>query len=462
MHGSIATVLPWRTMKRKRQRTKINKQKMENALRFSFCRLFFAVCFLFCTPAARSQTSIDIGGIMTLNYINGGDGNSPLIHNEGLPGFELVGDLFVNVRVSDEAEVLIELETARGWDVQLYGGSLTYKISKERLQTEAGKFVAPFGNFLPRRFAPQNFLYGFPLHYEYRTGLAVSDVPENNQELLHARGSGHGNYEMAGETAHADFLRQTTTAGNPRQTLMTQGIVAPAQPTSGHIIVGNDGVKMIAKQTYISGVQFFGKFNGLGYSLGLANGALCYPTDLSVSQRPMVFGRLHVQPLIGLTLGLSGASGSYLNHKLVQEKHPNLQPEKYAQHIAGVDVEYSRGYVVFFGEGAFSRWESPFISEPLDALAFTAELRYKILPRLYVAGRYGRINFSEIADAQDFDADGKLSEPWEFPIWRLESAAGYHLSRHAIVKAVWQINRTDSGASDPADNLAVIQMTVFY
>jgi hypothetical protein len=442
-------------MKRKEQRTK-------NVSRFSSYRLVFAVGFLFCTPAAWSQPTVDIGGIMTVNYINGGDGNSPLVHNDGLPGFELIGDLFVNLRVSDEATVFVELETSRGWDVQLYSGSLTYKISKERLKAEAGKFVAPFGNFLPRRFAPQNFLYGFPLHYEYRTGLATNDVPENNQELLHARGSGSGDYDIPGEPIHADYLRHSS-SGNRLQKPAAGGIVVPAQPASGHIIVGSDGVKMIAKQTYISGVQLFGKFNGLGYSLGLANGALCYPTDLSVSQRPMVFGRLHVQPLIGLALGLSGASGTYLHHKLVKDKYPDLQPEKYAQHIAGVDVEYSRGYVVFFGEGAFSRWKSPFIRESLDALAFTAEMRYKILPRFYVAARYGRINFSEIADSQDFDADGKLSEPWEFPIWRLESGVGCHLSRHAIVKAVWQINRTDSdGAGDPGDNLAVIQMTVFY
>src|SRR5574341_918094 len=380
MHGFISTAHPWRTMKRKNQERRTKSHSNTVA-----CGLVFLIGILFCTPAARSQTTVDIGGIMTVNYINGGDGNSPLVYNEGLPGFDLVADLFVNLRVSDEATVFVELETARGWDVQLYGGSLTYKISRERLKVEAGKFVAPFGNFLPRRFPPQNFLYGFPLHYEYRTGLATNDVPQNNQQLLRARGSGRGNYETASTTAHTDFLQRSSTGGNPLRTLMAEGIVAPAQPMTGHIIVGSDGVKMIAKQTYISGVQFFGKFNGLGYSLGLANGALCYPADLSVSQRPMVFGRLHVQPLIGLTLGLSGASGSYLNHKLVQDKHPDLQPEKYAQHIVGFDVEYSRGYVVFFGESAFSRWKSPYIREHLDALSFTAEMRYKILPRLFVA-----------------------------------------------------------------------------
>ncbi len=424
------------------------------------CRLFFSFCLLLYAASAKSQPTIDVGGIVTVHYINGGDGKSPLLHNDGLPGFELVGDLFLNVRVSEEASAFIELETVRGWNVQLYSGALTYKISGERLKVEAGKFVAPFGNFLPRRFAPQNFLYGFPLHYEYRTGLTTNDVPENARELLEARGAGRGDY-----TNLTAITRAAVRQNDPLRTLASGQTAFPTQPATGHIVSGSDGVKLLAKETYISGVQFFGKFRRLGYSAGLANGALSNPADLSVSRRPLVFGRLYLQPAIGLTLGASAASGSYLNHRLVKSRHPDLQPEKYAQHIAGVDIEYSRGYWVFFGESVFSRWESPFISQPLEALAFSAELRYKILPRLFVAARYNRLTFSEINDAQDIDADGKLSEPWEFPVWRVETGAGYYLSRYALLKAVWQLNRTEElnpGAADPDDNLVAIQMSVFY
>jgi hypothetical protein len=389
-----------------------------------------------------------------------------LRHNNGLPGFELVGDLFLNVRVSEEATILLELETIRGWNVQLYSGSLSYKIAGERLKVEAGKFVAPFGNFLTRRFAPQNFLYGFPLHYEYRTGLATNDVPKSNRELLDSRGTGRGEYKSPSQEDHADLRQHIEAAGNQLGAASSQRANFPTQPTTGHIVTGSDGVKMIAKQAYITGVQVFGNLGRLGYSFGLANGALSNPTDLSVSKRPMVFGRLHGQPAIGLTIGISAASGSYLNHQLVKNQAPDLQPEKYAQHVAGIDVEYSRGYFVFFGEGAFSRWETPFIEEHLEAWAFAAEMRYKLLPRLFVAARYGRIGFSEIADADDVDNDGKDSEPWEFPVWRLESTVGYNLSRHAILKAAWQINRTEyenqPAGDDPGDNLAVIQLTVFY
>lgn len=436
-----------------------------HAVRVSVCRLPFSFFFLFFAASAASQPTIDLGGIITVNYLDGGDGKSPLVHNDGLPGFELVGDLFMNVRVSEEASAFVELETVRGWNVQLYSGSFTYKISRDRLKIEAGKFVAPFGSFLPRRFAPQNFLYGFPLHYEYRTGLVTNDVPDNNQDLLKARGAGRGDYNQPSANAHIDFSASERTMSKPFLTVANGHAAAPAQLLTGHIVSGNDGVKVIAKESYITGVQFFGSFSGFGYSVGLANGALSNPADLNVSKRPMIFGRLHVQPAIGLKIGVSAASGGYLNHQLVKSQHSDLQPEKYAQHVAGLDVEYSRGYLVFFGEGVFSRWQSPFISGDLDALAFSVEARYKILPRLFVAARYGRLDFSEIADAQDVDADGKLTEPWEFPVWRLESGAGYYLSRHALLKAVWQINRTQElnpGSDDPADDLVAVQMTVFY
>jgi len=365
--------------------------------------LFVAVA-LFPAPAA-SQTAVDLGGIVTLNFIDGGAAESPLRHNDGLPGFELFGDLFMNVRISDEVSAFLELETWRGWEVRLYSGSLTCKISGARLQVEAGKFAAPFGNFLPRRFAPQNFVYSYPLYNEYRTGLAIDNIPGSNAALL----AGRGKFNVG-------------------------------------------GLAMVARNAYITGVQFLGQLGAAGYHLGLANGALSNPSHLSENKRLMIFGRVYVQPTIGLKLGVSAANGGYLNSVLLKNTPPGLQPE---QTLAGIDVEYSRGYLVFYGEGIFSRWESPLLREPLDALAFSAEMRYKILPRLFVAGRYGRIHFSEIAD-------GEPAEPWEFPVWRFEPAAGYNLSRHALVKAVWQINRTGRPAGDPADNLAAIQITVFY
>jgi hypothetical protein len=382
---------------------------------FCCCRGFSFLVFIFLSaPPAASQTAIEIGGIVTANYLDGQDSRSQFRHNNGLPGFELLADLFLNVRLSDEASAFLELETWRGWEARVYTAALTYKISGDRLQIEAGKFAAPFGNFLPRRFSPQNFVYGYPLYYEYRTSLSSGQFLPDQQALLGAR-------------------------GNPNR---------------------EAGLQMLARNAYFTGARFFGKLGTVGYHLGFANGSPSNPVYVNENKRLMIFGRLHLQPAIGLTLGVSAANGGYLNNAVVKNAHPNLKPEQYAQTLAGVDVEYSRGYFVFFGESVWSRWESPFIRNHLEALAFSAEVRYKILPRLFVAGRYGRIQFSEIADDRDLDADGKLAEPWDFPAWRLESAIGYNLSRHVLAKAVWQINRT--GDNDPADNLAVLQMTVFY
>ncbi|MDZ7360837.1 MAG: hypothetical protein ONB46_08940 [candidate division KSB1 bacterium] len=387
-------------------------QQAKSACKLAVGCLIFAYC---AWPSLTiCQSSIEIGGIVTANYLDSQDSRSQFRYNNGLPGFELLADLFLNVRISDEASAFLELETWRGWEARVYTAALTYKISGDRLQIEAGKFAAPFGNFLPRRFAPQNFVYGHPLFYEYRTALSTGQfLPDPRALLLARRGASR-----------------------------------------------DAGLQMLARNAYFTGARFFGKLGAVGYHLGFANGAPSNPVYVNENKRMMIFGRLHLQPVIGLTLGVSAANGGYLNNAVVKSAHPDLKPEQYAQTLAGADVEYSRGYFVFFGESVWSRWESPFITDPLEALAFSAELRYKILPRLFVAGRYGRLQFSEIADAGDLDADGRLSEPWEFPVWRFESAIGYNLSRHALVKAVWQINRT--GANDPADDLAVLQMTVFY
>lgn len=382
---------------------------------FFRCVSSFVVATFFPIPAV-GQFQVAVGGVMTTNFINGDEAESSLRYNNGLAGFELVGDLFVNMRISDDVTAFVEVETWRGWEVRLYNAAFTYKISGTRLQVEAGKFAAPFGNFLPRRFAPQNFVYSHPLYNEYRTGLATDNIPADQAALLGGRGK--------------NFI--------------------------------GTGLTLMARNAYLTGVQFLGQLGTVGYHFGLANGALSNPSNISENKRPMWFGRLYVQPMIGLKLGASLANGGYLNSALLKNSQPNVQSEKFGQTLAGVDIEYSRGYLVFYGEGLFSRWKSPLIRDNLDALGWSAEMRYKVLPRLFLAARYGRLHFSEIADPTDIDADGQVTEPWEFPAWRLEPAVGYYLSRHALLKAAWQINRTKRPTSDPADDLAAIQMTVFY
>lgn len=379
------------------------------------CIGLFAAIVLLPLPAA-SQPTIAVGGMMTANFINGGAAESPLRYNNGWPGFELIGDLFMNARISDELSAVVDVESWRGWELRVYNAAFTYKISGARLQVEAGKFAAPFGNFLPRRFAPQNFVYSYPLYNDYRTGLTLDNIPSGNTALLSGRG------------------KNSIGAGLP----------------------------LVARHAYITGVQFFGQLGVAGYHVGFANGALSNPSNLSENKRPLVFARAHVQPLIGLKLGASFANGGYLNGAALKNTQPHLQTEKYQQTLAGVDIEYSRGYWVFYGEGIFNRWKSPLLRESLEATALSAEMRYKILPRLFLAARYGRIHFAEIADPTDVDANGKLTAPWEFPVWRLEPAVGFHLSRHALVKAAWQINRTGRPLGDPADDLVAMQMTIFY
>jgi len=89
--------------------------------------------------------------------------------------------------------------------------------------------------------------------------------------------------------------------------------------------------------------------------------------------------------------------------------------------------------------------DEPRIAGPLEALGAWVEARYRVTPRVYVAGRVDHLGFSSIR--------GTLFEgaptPWEEPVTRLEAGGGYYVRRNIVVRAVYQYNhRDDSRTSE--------------
>jgi predicted porin len=146
-------------------------------------------------------------------------------------------------------------------------------------------------------------------------------------------------------------------------------------------------------------------------------------------------------PVTGLTLGGSFARGEWLDREVM-----DLLPtdtEGFSQTAFGADVEYSRDYWLIRSELVWSRWELPFAatatSANLDSLAVWIEARYRLTPRVFVAGRFDRLTFSRIADGS--------SPPirWEAPVTRVEGDIGYYLQRNLIVRAAVQHNDREGG-----------------
>ena len=56
----------------------------------------------------------------------------------------------------------------------------------------------------------------------------------------------------------------------------------------------------------------------------------------------------------------------------------------------------------------------------------------------WVAARVEHLGFSNVAGNTGWG-------PWDAPVWRVETGAGYSLRRNLILKAAWQYNWRDGG-----------------
>jgi len=412
-------------------------------------RLFCCVAIFSIETCVQAQTTpvFEIGGIIQTTWQKSGAADTPLRLNGGNAGFMMLGTLLLQARVNERLTVFGEVQTVRGFNLSLYALSAVYRAkSNEAVQLEAGKFLAPFGNFLPRRYASENPLIDYPLTYNYRTALSSFLLPRTNAALLAARGKGHQ-------------LRYA----NPTTALGKQNAL---QKVTDHIPLPTWGLKVVSREAYVTGAQLSGSLGEtVSYAVAVANGALSNPVDINDSNGLHFLARLRVTPLVGFDAGVSFSSAPYLNKSAVQEelKQAGKSAERFRQSVFGADLAFSRGQAVLFAEVLYNRWATPFLSEDLDLWGGYVEAKYTLMPRLFVASRWSQLQFDSISDPGDFDGNRRLSEPWDYDIRQIEFGFGYRLNRNATVKVIYEFNRTaEVRDGDPSDDLMALQAVVFF
>ena len=152
-----------------------------------------------------------------------------------------------------------------------------------------------------------------------------------------------------------------------------------------------------------------------------------------------ISGRVSVRPAVGLVIGVSGASGAWLARSVPVTASPQ-------QRAFGADIEYSRDHWIVRGEMVFSRCGvalplAPSNAQSVDAFGRWIEGRYRITPRIFLAGRADRLGFSELLGS----AVGRAPLPWDAPVTRIETGGGYYLQRNLVVRATVQANRRTAG-----------------
>lgn len=272
---------------------------------------------------------------------------------------------------------------------------------------QAGRIPPVFGTFSRHSYAAENPLIGYPLAYQYLTSLRTDAVPRNADELQRMRGRG--------------WLTQFSVGARAAER----------------------GLPVIAGLRWDTGVQVRIGSDPIEAAVAVTTGTLSNPRVDDDNGGRQLSGRVGWKPVIGLQIGVSLARGEYLSKGLLGVLPTDARDATYNQRATGLDFEYSRGYWLVRGEIIHNQWElpaldSPRITDPLGVLSTEIEGRYKILPGLYVAARFDRLGFSELAGST-----GPFT--WDANVKRVEAGGGYYIARHLVMKAVFQQNWRDGG-----------------
>jgi hypothetical protein len=319
------------------------------------------------------------------------------------------------VRTGAHLEVLGDVRaeadiTEGDWTVRPYALYLRVRPWVGRaFDIQAGEIPPSFGTFGRRGYGTDNPLVGMPLAYQYLTALRADAVPSSADDLLRMRAHGWSVRYPIGNTAAAP------------------------------------GLPVVNALRYDTGVQVHVGSGLAEISVSLTNGTLAKPLFGDDNDGKQLSGRLALNPTVGLILGVSGARGAYLARAVTDVLPPSLRDNDYAQQALGADVEYSRGHWLLRAELIVSEWRvptvnSPYIADPVRAVGTYVEWRWRIRPRIFLAGRVDHLGFSEITGSA-----GPLS--WDAPVTRIETGGGYHLQRNLVLQAVYQYNWRDGGAA---------------
>lgn len=316
-------------------------------------------------------------------------------------------DVAAEVRPVRAASVIAEVRSDNLAAPRVYALYLRLRPwSARAFDIQAGLVPPVFGTFARRRYAYDNPLPSLPLAYQYLTSLRGDAVPANAEQLVAQRGRGWLVRYPIGSTEAAP------------------------------------GIPILNAERWDAGVEVRLGEEPVSLAVAVTQGTLSYPEVRDENGGKQVSGRLAWKPGPALTVGVSGASGPFLAHVVTDALPPPARGD-FRQKALGADLEYERGYWILRGEALWSRWNLPAVEPtlliaPLDALGLYGEVRYKIRPGLYVAGRAEHLGFSEVDTAS-----GRTT--WEAPVTRWEIGAGYAVRREVLLKASWQHNRRDGG-----------------
>jgi hypothetical protein len=182
------------------------------------------------------------------------------------------------------------------------------------------------------------------------------------------------------------------------------------------------------------GAVILGTASPVEFALGVTNGTAGAPLMSDYNDGKQVLARVGFVPAPWVRAGISGSRGPYLMEALDGDLPPGKDSGDYMQQVAAADLELSYGHGVLLGEYLLNRFESPFIGN-LDLRAWYVEGKWTVIPGWYVAGRFDRMIFDDVA----LSSGGVAA--WDADLWKREIGIGFKPSGRLLAKVVHQESR---------------------
>ena len=370
-------------------------------------KLAVIITVIFCLVAPRGMAQVSLSGQTAVSLFKSARTQSQSALDDGRPSFGWQTYAFLDAAVSDHVGVLSTLRVNDNEVINFdYVAIRLTNLTSLGLNVQAGKFDLPFGNLGERRYPRRNALFGLPVIYQYYTALPDHIISEAG--LVAGQGKGYG-------------------------------------------------MRVLDLGLYDIGAMVYGSAGPVDYALAVSNGTVSTASygNENTNGRFGQLARIAVTPFTGLTIGGAYDWGSYID-KTYGPLPAGVDADTYMQQAAEVDLEFSRGHAVFYGEGVMNTWQVPLGLRKADlkVLGFYLEGKYTLFPRLYAALRLSGLKFNDVVLEQ-------VEQPWDYDVTEWEGGFGYFIERDVLLKLVRRETRIHGGTF-PKDNLSVLELVVAY
>src|SRR5262245_6419398 len=191
--------------------------------------------------------------------------------------------------------------------------------------------------------------------------------------------------------------------------------------------------------SYPEGLVVTGKVAFFDYRAGMIDRPIAnakYMPEGDRAWRPVA--GIGFTPMIGFRLGAYYTQGPYMGEGIQGMLPAGMQWEDYDEEIAGIELEYSRGYLELNGDIAFSAYDVPTRSSRSRGQAWYLEPKYTWTPRFFTAMRLEKNDYPYSAPIDPYYWLGD-----SVTFHDVEIGAGWRFTPDLIVKASYRMDRWD-------------------